>query len=201
MLAACGDLPWAASPSSTCAKRRRNLALVLRSACSGSTFRKRAMLTTTNSRSPISPSISSRAPPSRAASSSASSSRSLSKTWSIFSQSNPAPAAFAAICWASTRAGSDRGTPASSALGLSFSVALISSQRRSTSPAVFASPSPKTCGWRRTSLLLMASIESAMSKRPSSAAICAKKTACSSRSPSSSARPSQSRASIASITS
>ena len=67
----------------------RNLALVLRSACSGSTFRKRAMFTSTNSMSPNSSSISSCEPFARAASSSASSSCSLSNTWSAFSQSKP----------------------------------------------------------------------------------------------------------------
>src|SRR6185369_16452737 len=68
MDACCGVLPWAAKPSSTCAKRRRNFALVLRRACSGSTFKKRAMLTTTNRRSPISSSISEGLPVARAAS-------------------------------------------------------------------------------------------------------------------------------------
>ncbi len=43
-----------------------------------------------------------------------------------------------------------------------FSSALISSQRRFTSSAVFAEPSPKTCGCRRISFSLMASSESSM---------------------------------------
>src|SRR5580692_2327557 len=51
------SLPCAARRRSTCPKRSRNLVLVRRSACSGSTFTKRARLTSTNSRSPSSSSI------------------------------------------------------------------------------------------------------------------------------------------------
>ncbi len=53
-----GNVAWL----STKAKRLRNFALVLRSACSGSTLTKRARFTSTNSRSPISPSSSSGVP-------------------------------------------------------------------------------------------------------------------------------------------
>lgn len=46
--------------------------------------------------------------------------------------------------------------------------------------------SPKTCGWRRISLLLMAAATSSKVKAPFSAAICACMTTCSSTSPNSS---------------
>src|SRR5258706_8494252 len=189
------EVPRSSSPASTCAKRRRNFALVLRNACSGSTFRKRAMFTRTNSRSPISPSTSSTDPAFRAASNSASSSCSLSTTCSTFGQSNPAPAARDAICCASTKAGVERVTPASRPFGLcsGFSSALISSQRFFTSSAVRASPSANTVGCRRINFELIACSESAMSNFPSSAAMVARNTGWSSRSPSSSASPSQSR--------
>src|ERR1700722_7937100 len=81
-VASCRGFP---RPCSTWPKRERNFALVRRKACSGSTFKKRAMLTITKS---ISPSSSSLWSCDEAACSSASSSFSLSKTWSTFSQSN-----------------------------------------------------------------------------------------------------------------
>src|SRR5215831_21381444 len=58
MLASRSVFPAAATPFSMCEKRRRNFALVFRSACSGSIFRKRAMFTIANNKSPISPSTS-----------------------------------------------------------------------------------------------------------------------------------------------
>src|SRR6185437_1847732 len=79
-VASAGRLPRPASPSSTCRKRRRNLAFALRRACSGSTLRKRARFTIVNSRSPISSSRISDDPLALASSSSPISSRTLSKT-------------------------------------------------------------------------------------------------------------------------
>src|SRR5262249_6799139 len=87
---AAGDEPRAANSFSIWPKRRRNLAVVLRSACSGSTLKKRARLTTTKRRSPSSSSSCSGASARRADSSSASSSCSFSITWSGLLQSNPA---------------------------------------------------------------------------------------------------------------
>src|SRR5260370_37575395 len=78
MVESAGVAPRSASLCSTCAKRRRNLALVRRSACSGSTFTNRARFTSTKSRSPSSSSSCSRDSERRAASNSANSSRSFS---------------------------------------------------------------------------------------------------------------------------
>src|ERR1035437_2511438 len=64
-----------------------------------------------------------------------------------------------------------------------------------------AARSPKTCGWRRISLALMASSASPIENSPCSPAIWAWNTACNMKSPSSSASPFQSRRSMASRTS
>src|ERR1019366_1860 len=198
-------LPCAVSLRSTCPNRWRNFAFVRRSACSGSTFTKRARFTIVNNRSPTSSSMSSCDPRSQASANSSRSSSSLARTSSALLQSKPARAARDVICCASTSAGKARGTDASSPCGFSaFSLrssALISSQLFITSLPVEAVSSANTCGCRRTSFSLIASSESPISKNFSSAAISPKKTACSMKPPSSARNSSQSRRSTASRTS
>src|SRR5581483_3676929 len=80
IVASLGAFPRSSRPFSTWSNLRRNFALAPRSACSGSTFRNRAMFTITKSRSPISSWSASCDALSRAASSSASSSWSFSST-------------------------------------------------------------------------------------------------------------------------
>ena len=89
----------------------------------------------------------------------------------------------------------------STALRPPVSSALSRSQFTSTSSASATSTSPNTCGCRCTSLATSPSATSSMSHRPSSAAICAWKVTCRSRSPSSSRSPASSSASIASSSS
>ena len=91
-------------------------------------------------------------------------------------------------------------SPAAAALFI-FLLGLDLTPEFRTSPSVSAVSSAKTCGCRRISFALMASIGSSMVKCPASAAIWEKNTTCSSRSPSSSANSGQSRASMACITS
>ena len=73
----------------------------------------------------------------------------------------------------------------SSSAAAARSPALIRSHWRFTSPAVRASASPKTCGWRRTILEAIAACTSARSNTPASAASWAWSTTWSHRSPSS----------------
>src|SRR5579885_3542319 len=153
------------------AKRRRNLALVSRRAISGSILRWRARLTAVNRRSPISreTAAASWSMWASSASSSRISSCNLAKRPQWSGQSKPLFAAFEPSFWASINAGRERGMLSRqlcfSALE-DFSSCLISSQLRRTCfesmssvsrpsamfPAAAEASSPKTWGWRRTSL-------------------------------------------------
>src|ERR1700722_12105457 len=156
----CGEL------ASIAAKRRRNLALVWRSANSGSTCRWRARLTKVKSMSPTSETTSSGAGEgeSIARRSSAVSSSNLAKMPSTSGQSKPLLCALDPNLPASSNAGRDRGMPSSAeacACPCAFSARLIASQLRSICdesifsvssgdrtafPAATDASSPKTCG-------------------------------------------------------
>ena len=79
------------------------------------------------------------------------------------------------ILWARIRAGRLSGMSSSAECWdfSALSALLICSQRASTSALLPAVASPKICGWRRSSLSLMAAQISLKLKRPSSCAICA----------------------------
>ena len=121
--------PCSARRRSTCAKRCRNLALVRRSACSGSTFTNRARFTITNSRSPSSSSICSCVPRSRALRRTPPALRPASRAPVRRSPNRSPPAAAReVICCASTSAGNARGTLSSSPCGpAAFSFPLLRS--------------------------------------------------------------------------
>ena len=114
--------------------------------------------------------------------------------------SNPTFAALDCNRTARANPGRASGTP-SSADSRRFSCCFTCSQLRSTSSAVCAWPSPNTWGCRRISFSVMPFTTGIKSNRPSSAAIWAYSTTCNNRSPSSSAIPILSSASIASKTS
>ena len=101
------------------AKRRRNLALVRRRACSGSTFTKRARLTMTKRRSPISSSSCVRG---AGGAGFVEFGEFFVELVEDFVGVVPIEAGRAAareeICWASTRAGRARGMPSRRPLGL-----------------------------------------------------------------------------------
>ncbi|MNF96196.1 hypothetical protein D3C84_789780 [compost metagenome] len=165
-------------------KRLSNLALALRSAVSGSTFKWRARLTTTNSRSPTSSLMAWLSLPAMASSTSSSSSRTLSSTGKASGQSKPTWAVRFCSLAARDKAGRATGTSSSSdncsgsAAFSARSSALSSSQRcltwassrRGVSAGAYSSPVGNTWGWRRINLRVMLSTTPANSKRPSSSA-------------------------------
>ena len=162
---------------STSRKRRSNLRLAFCRAVSAFTPRWRERLTVANSKSPISSSSFASSTTACCASciTSSISSWTLSSTGPSECQSNPTAEQRFWILWARIRAGRLSGM-SSSAECWDFSARsalLICSQRASTSALLPAVASPKICGWRRSSLSLMAAQISSKLKRPSSCAICA----------------------------
>ena len=206
-----GARPESASAASTRWKRAVNLAFAARSAASGSTPRCRPRLTQANSRSPSSSATAAGSAAAVASRSSVTSSSTLSKTGSALGQSKPTRAARFCSFSARSRAGRASATssstlgrrPAASALA-ARSAAFWASQARfcpGVDMRAAVSSLPKTWGWRRIILSAMPRATWSKSKLPSSRAIWAWKTTCSSRSPSSSRSAARSSCRIASATS
>src|SRR3954462_5619590 len=144
-----------------------NLSAADRSASSGSTFSSRALATTSNSRSPTD-------------------SKSSASTRSPTGTGRPAEEARRSSLRAYSGLGRFSGTSPKMPGSRPSSPRLISSQFWSTSPAVVASTSPNTCGWRRISFVRQCSATAAKSPWPRSSSRSDRNTTWNRTSPSSS---------------